>query len=190
MEVRRSPLTKALTPTETPKNKSITQRRHKKTSIIEQMRTDLGWPFGVTTATHPVWLYRFTGSKLSYSPQKLWNQKDIHFKLSYCSNLPSIKCTHMRVYMCITSFSLPKAIFIVFIMDLKILATWFKESYITICFISIASEIFICSLQMYIEQKNSENFGPPLLDYLVLLWCFEHKKSVRFHANLRSLGKN
>ena len=51
------------------------KQRHKKSSIKQQLCTDLGRSVGVTTATQLVWLTWFTGPP-SHSPQQPCNQKD------------------------------------------------------------------------------------------------------------------
>ena len=55
-----------------------THKRHRKNSITQRLRTDLGRSVLVTTAVELVWLNRFTGSQPSQLPQKLCNQKDTH----------------------------------------------------------------------------------------------------------------
>ena len=80
-EIWPSPMTKAPTPTE---NAKRAKWQHKttpqKSSIKQQLRTDLGWSVGVTTATQLVWLTWFTGPP-SPLPQQLCNQKDTHLKI-------------------------------------------------------------------------------------------------------------
>ena len=57
------------------KGKVTTQTKLQKSSIKQQLRTDLGRSVGVTTATQLVWLAWFTGPP-SHSPQRPSNQKD------------------------------------------------------------------------------------------------------------------
>ena len=71
-------MTKAPTPQKCQKGKVTTQKTPQKSSIKQRLR-NLGWSFGVTTATQLVWLTWFTGSP-SHSPQQPCNQKDIHLK--------------------------------------------------------------------------------------------------------------
>ena len=73
-------MTKALTPTEMSKGKVTTQTTPQKSSIKQQLRTDLGRSVGVTTVTQLVWLTWFTGPP-SHSPQQPCNQKDTHLKI-------------------------------------------------------------------------------------------------------------
>ena len=56
------------------KGKVTTQTTPQKSSIKQQLRTDLGRSVGVTTATQLVWLTWFTGPP-SHSPQQPCNQK-------------------------------------------------------------------------------------------------------------------
>ena len=67
-------MTKAPTPTEKSKNQRDNTKTPPKTSITQQLRTDLGRPVGVTIATQLVWLNRFTGSQSFHQPQKPCNQ--------------------------------------------------------------------------------------------------------------------
>ena len=55
-------------------------KQRQKSSIKQQLRTDLGRSVGVTTATQLVWLTWFTGPP-SHSPQQPCNQKDTHLKI-------------------------------------------------------------------------------------------------------------
>ena len=55
-EIWPSPMTKAPIPTEMSKGKVATQTTPQKSSIKQQLRTDLGRSVGVTTATQLVWL--------------------------------------------------------------------------------------------------------------------------------------
>ena len=57
------------------KGKVTTQTTPPKSSIKQQLRTDLGRSVGVTTATQLVWLTWFTGPP-SHSPQQPCNQKN------------------------------------------------------------------------------------------------------------------
>ena len=68
-------MTKAPTPTETSKGQSDNTNNATKSSIKQQLRTDLRRSVGVTTATQLVWLTWFTGQP-SHSPQQPCNQKD------------------------------------------------------------------------------------------------------------------
>ena len=77
-------MTKALTCTETPKKQSDNTKTPPKTSITQQIHTNLGKSVEVTTSTKKVWLNRFTGSQPSHQPQKLCNQKDTHLKFVNC----------------------------------------------------------------------------------------------------------
>ena len=70
-------MTKAPTPTEMSKGQSDNTNNATKSSIKQQLRTDLGRSVGVTTATQLVW---FTGPP-SHSPQQPCNQKDTHLKI-------------------------------------------------------------------------------------------------------------
>ena len=63
------------------------QKRHLKTSITHQLRTDLGWSVGVATTSQIVWSNRFLESQPFHKPQKLWNRKDTHLKISKKSSL-------------------------------------------------------------------------------------------------------
>ena len=74
-EIWPSPMTKAPTPTEMSKGQSDNTNNATKSSINQQLRTDLGRSVGVTKATQLVWLTWFTGPP-SYSPQQPCNQKD------------------------------------------------------------------------------------------------------------------
>ena len=56
------------------------QNNVKKSSIKQQLRTDLGRSVGVTTTTQLVWLTWFTGPP-SHSPQQPSNQKDTHLRI-------------------------------------------------------------------------------------------------------------
>ena len=76
-----SPTTKATSLTEKPQKQRDNIQTPPKTSIIQQLRIDLGWSVGVTIATQLVWLSRFTETQPSHLPQKLCNQKDIHLKI-------------------------------------------------------------------------------------------------------------
>ena len=49
-------MTKASTPTE--KSKKQRDKKPANTSISQRLRTDLGWPVGVTAVTPLVWLNR------------------------------------------------------------------------------------------------------------------------------------
>ena len=65
------------------RSKVTTQTTPQQSSITQQLRTDLAWSVGVTTATQLMWL---TGLRAqhSHSPQQPCNQKDTHvffFKL-------------------------------------------------------------------------------------------------------------
>ena len=62
------------------KGKVTTQTTPQKSSITQQLRTDLGRSVGVTTATQLVWLTWFTGPP-SHSPQQPCNEKDTHLKI-------------------------------------------------------------------------------------------------------------
>ena len=62
------------------KGKVTTQTTPQKSSIKQQLQTDLGRSVGVTTATQLVWLTWFTGPP-SHSPQQPCNQKDTHLKI-------------------------------------------------------------------------------------------------------------
>ena len=73
-------MTKAPTPTEMSKGAVTTQTTPQKSSIKQQLRTDLGRSVGVTTATQLVLLTWFTGPPF-HSPQQPCNQKDTHFKI-------------------------------------------------------------------------------------------------------------
>ena len=55
-EIWPSPMTKAPTPTEMSKGQSDNTNNAQKSSIKQQLRTDLGRSVGVTTATQLVWL--------------------------------------------------------------------------------------------------------------------------------------
>ena len=57
------PMAKAPTPTEKCKKQRDNTKTPPKTSITQQLWTDLGRPVGVTIPTQLVWLNRFTGSK-------------------------------------------------------------------------------------------------------------------------------
>ena len=67
-------MTKAPTPTEMSKGQSD-NTTPQKSSIKQQLRTDLGRSVGVTKATQLVWLTWFTDPP-SHSPQQPCNQKD------------------------------------------------------------------------------------------------------------------
>ena len=56
-------------------------KQRQKSSIKQQLRTDLGRSVGVTTATQLLWLTWFTGPP-SHSLQQPCNQKDTH--LTFC----------------------------------------------------------------------------------------------------------
>ena len=71
-------MTKAATPTEKFKTQRCNTKTPPKTSITQQLRTDLGRSVGVTIATQLVWLNQFTGSQPSHSPQQLCNQGHEH----------------------------------------------------------------------------------------------------------------
>ena len=60
-EIWLSPMTKAPTSTEMSKGQSDSTNNATKSSIKQQLRTDLGRSVGVTTATQLVWFTRFTG---------------------------------------------------------------------------------------------------------------------------------
>ena len=71
-------------------SKLINVNCHKKTSITQRLRTDLGRSVGVTTAIQLVWLTWFTGPTVhqffcilqpSHSPQQPCNQKDTRLKI-------------------------------------------------------------------------------------------------------------
>ena len=62
------------------KGKVTTQTTPQKSSIKQQLRTDLGRSVEVTTATQLVWLTWFTGPP-SHSPQQPCTQKDTHLKI-------------------------------------------------------------------------------------------------------------
>ena len=79
-EIWPSPMTKAPTPTEMSKGQSDNTNNATKSSIKQQLRTDLGRSVGVTTATQLAWLTGFTGPP-SHSPQQSCNQKDTHLKI-------------------------------------------------------------------------------------------------------------
>ena len=57
-------MTKAPTPTEMSKGSSDNTNNATKSSIKQQLRTDLGRSVGVTTTTQLVWFTRFTGPNL------------------------------------------------------------------------------------------------------------------------------
>ena len=57
-------MTKAPTPTEKSKKQHENTKTPPKTSISQQLQTDLGRSVGVTTATQLLWLNRLTGSEL------------------------------------------------------------------------------------------------------------------------------
>ena len=57
------------------------QKDATKTSITQQLRTNLGLSVGVTTVIQLVWLNQITGFQPSHYPQKLYNQKDTHLKI-------------------------------------------------------------------------------------------------------------
>ena len=69
-----------MTKAPTPKEKYEKQRDNTppKTSITQRLRTDLGRPVGVTTATQLVYLNRLTGSLPSHSPQQLCIREHEH----------------------------------------------------------------------------------------------------------------
>ena len=73
-------MTKAPAPTEMSKGQSDNTNNATKSSIKQQLRTDLGRSVGVTTATQLVWLTWFTGPP-SHSLQQPCNQKDTHLKI-------------------------------------------------------------------------------------------------------------
>ena len=79
-------MTKAPTPTEMSKGQSDNTKNATKSSIKQQLRTDLGLSVGVTTATQLVWLTWFTGTP-SHSLQQPCNQKDTHLKIHLWQNL-------------------------------------------------------------------------------------------------------
>ena len=79
-EIWPSPMTKAPTPTEMSKGQSDNTNNATKSSIKQQLRTDLGRSVGVTTATKLVWLTWFTCPP-SHSPQQPCNRKDTHKKI-------------------------------------------------------------------------------------------------------------
>ena len=56
-------MTKAPTPTEKSKKHRDNTKTPPKTSITQQLRTDLGRSVGVTKATQRVWLNRFTSAQ-------------------------------------------------------------------------------------------------------------------------------
>ena len=58
-------MTKAPTPTEKSKKQRDNTKTPQKTSITQQLRTELGRSVGVTIATQLVWLNQFTGSQPS-----------------------------------------------------------------------------------------------------------------------------
>ena len=73
-------MTKVPTPTEMSKGQIDNTNNATKSSIKQQLRTDLGRSVGVTTATKLVWL---TGllTQLSNFSQQPCNQKDLHLKI-------------------------------------------------------------------------------------------------------------
>ena len=73
-------MTKAPTPTAMSKAQSDDTNNATKSSIKQQLRTDLGRSVGVTTTIELVWLTWFTGPP-SHSPQRPCNQKDTHLKI-------------------------------------------------------------------------------------------------------------
>ena len=79
-EIRPSPMKKAPTPTEMSKGQIDNTNNATKSSIKQQLRTDLGRSVGVTTATQLVWLTWFTGPP-SHFPQQPCNQKDTYLKI-------------------------------------------------------------------------------------------------------------
>ena len=91
-EIWTSPMTKAPTPTEMSKGQSDNTTNATKSSIKQQLRTDLGRSVGVVTATQLEWLTWFTGPP-SLSPQQPCNQKDTHLKFvnkpPYIDNKPT-----------------------------------------------------------------------------------------------------
>ena len=79
-------MTKAPTPTEMSKRQSDNTNNATKSSIKQQLRTDLGRSFGVTAATKLVWLTWFTGPSF-HSPQQPCDQKDTHLKICKYTSL-------------------------------------------------------------------------------------------------------
>ena len=83
---------KAHTPTEMSKGQSDNTNNATKSSITQRLRTDLGQPVGVTTATQLVWLTWFTGPTFLL-PQQPCNQKDTRLKFvnkpPYIDNKPT-----------------------------------------------------------------------------------------------------
>ena len=65
-EIRLSPMTKALSPTEKLKKQRDNTKTPPKTSITQRLRTDLGRSVGVTIATQLALLNRFMGSQPSH----------------------------------------------------------------------------------------------------------------------------
>ena len=74
-EIRPSPMKKALIPTEMSKGQSSNTNNATKSSIKQQLRTDLGRSVGVTGVVS-----RFTGPP-SHSPQQPCNQKYTHLNI-------------------------------------------------------------------------------------------------------------
>ena len=79
-EIWPSPMTNPIHQQKCQKDKVTTQTTPQKSSIKQQLRTDLGRSVGVTIATQLVWLTWFTGPP-SQSPQQPCNQKDKHLKI-------------------------------------------------------------------------------------------------------------
>ena len=90
-EIWPSPMTKAHTPTEMSKRQSDNTKKPTKSSIKQQLRTDLGRSVGVTTATQLVWFTRFTGPNLStHRNSRVIEDKNIqivHYSNSKVANI-------------------------------------------------------------------------------------------------------